>query len=85
MIRLPCERALIDLQIVALDKDSIGRQKAVHLDLGIVLYGASPTFTLPNPTSSNNAAKMKEVPTFAALRQFRVAEQVTCHNSGKSL
>lgn len=38
----------------------------------------------PNPTSSNNA-KLKEVPTFAALRQFWVAEQVTCHNSGKSL
>lgn len=52
--------------------------------LHVFLYEPSPTFTPPNPTSSNNA-KMKEVPTFAALRQFRVAEQVTCHNSGKSL
>lgn len=54
------------------------------LHFPVLLYEASPTFTLPNPTSSNNA-KMKEVPTFAALRQFRVAEQVACHNSGKSL
>lgn len=36
------------------------------------------------PANSNNA-KMKEVPTFAMLQQFQVAEQVTCHNSGKSL
>lgn len=37
-----------------------------------------------NPASSGKA-KMKEVPTFAALQQFQVAERVTCHNSGKSL
>lgn len=52
--------------------------------LHVLLYEPSPTFTPPNPTSSDDA-KMKAVPTFAALRQFRVAEQVTCHNSGKSL
>lgn len=51
-----------------------------------VSYSASPLphSHPPNPTSSNDA-KMKEVPTFAVLQQFRVAEQVTCHNSGKSL
>lgn len=46
-------------------------------------YEPSSTFTLCNP--ANNDAKMKEVPTFAMLQQFQVAEQVTCHNSGKSL
>lgn len=34
---------------------------------------------------NSNAAKTEEVPTFAMLQQFQVAEQVTCHNSGKSL
>lgn len=52
--------------------------------LYVLLYEHSPTFTPAYHTSSKNA-KMKEVPTFAVLRQFRVAEQVTCHNSGKSL
>lgn len=52
--------------------------------LYVSLYEPSPTFTLHNSMSTNNG-KMKEVPTFAVLRQFRVAEQVTCHNSGKSL
>lgn len=49
-------------------------------------YSMSPssTFTPSNPTIGSKA-KMKEVPTFAVLQQFRVAEQVTCHNSGKSL
>lgn len=37
----------------------------------------------PLTPRAGNHAKMKEVPTFAALRQFRVAEQVRCHNSGK--
>lgn len=48
------------------------------------IHNPPPPAPPPNSTTSNNA-KMKEVPTFAALRQFRVAAQVTCHNSGKSL
>lgn len=47
-------------------------------------YESSSTFTLRNPANGNDT-KMKEVPTFAMLQQFQVAEQVTCHNSGKSL
>lgn len=54
------------------------------LNFLVLLPEPSPTFTPPNPMSSNNA-KMKEVPTFAALQLVRVTVQVTCHNSGKSL
>lgn len=42
-------------------------------------------FSGPSHPASGNNGKMKEVPTFAVRWQFRVAEQVTCHNSGKSL
>lgn len=42
----------------------------------------TPTLT---PWTATTVPESKEVPTFAVLRQFRVAEQVTCHNSGKSL
>lgn len=56
-----------------------------HLSVPLSLYVTTARVLSHIHTMSENA-KMKEVPTFGVLHQFRVAEEpVTWHNSGKSL